>query len=241
MDLPLSTGGVNFQFQASGVPANLKVRKANLTGGAAASTFTLTGGMGSPQIVLVTTNVADIDVLGPIIFWVEDGTNVIQGSITGNVQKAPRYDLGFEPANLLITLGMASANLDTQLAGILADVTPVAIRGAIGLAAANLDAQLAAAGVALTAAQVRSAVGLAAANLDAQLAAQPALLLDQANGVEASLTVRQAMRAIAAVLVGQAAIGAGHSIFKAAANPGTTRVDGTTPGGGVRSAVALTL
>jgi hypothetical protein len=148
---------------------------------------------------------------------------------------------GLDAAGVRAAIGMAAANLDTQLAAIGPGLTAAGVRAAIGMAAANLDTQLAAIGPGLTAAGVRTAIGLATANLDTQLAGQPALLLDLASGVETSITVRQALRAIGAVLCGQATVGGGHTIFQAIGNPATVRVDGTTPGSGDRTAVALTL
>lgn len=68
-----------------------------------------------------------------------------------------------------------------------------------------------------------------------------AAFLTLVDGIEAGVTPKQALRAIAAVLAGKAATPAGHTTFDAIGNPGTIRVDGTTPGAGVRSAVALTL
>jgi hypothetical protein len=128
------------------------------------------------------------------------------GYIVGSGQAGPtaaaiRSALGLGSANLdtqlagLSTLtaagvrtaiGEASANLDTQLAGILAgELNAAAIRAAVGMAAANLDTQL---GSILAAepdaAAIRAAVGLAAANLDTQLAP-----LGQVNAV-ATATAR---------------------------------------------------
>lgn len=66
-------------------------------------------------------------------------------------------------------------------------------------------------------------------------------VLDLVNAIETGVTVRQALRACAAVLAGQGGPGGGHTIYHAIGNPGTSRVDATTPGGGNRSAVNLTL
>lgn len=56
-----------------------------------------------------------------------------------------------------------------EVAAVGALVTPAAIRAAVGLALANLDTQLAAIGT-MTPAAIRAAIGMTAANLDAQLA-----------------------------------------------------------------------
>ena len=73
-------------------------------------------------------------------------------------------------AGVRSAVGLAAANLDTQLAA-LTPLSAAGVRAAVGLAAANLDTQLAAITPGLDAAGVRAAVGLAAANLDTQLAA----------------------------------------------------------------------
>jgi len=73
-------------------------------------------------------------------------------------------------AGVRAAVGLAAANLDTQLAA-LTPLSAAGVRAAVGLAAANLDTQLAAITPGLDAAGVRAAVGLAAANLDTQLAA----------------------------------------------------------------------
>ena len=81
-------------------------------------------------------------------------------------------------AAIRAAVGLASANLDTQLSGIstsagtgATQTTAAAIRAAIGLASANLDTQLNTITTQTTAAAIRTALGLAAANLDTQLAA----------------------------------------------------------------------
>jgi len=76
---------------------------------------------------------------------------------------------GLDAAGTRAAVGLAAANLDTQLAAI-TPMNAAAIRAALGLAAANLDAQLGAMATPLTAAAIRAALGMAAANLDLQLA-----------------------------------------------------------------------
>jgi hypothetical protein len=84
-----------------------------------------------------------------------------------------------------------------------APLSAAGTRSAVGLATANLDAQLAGL-TPLTAAGVRTAVGLAAANLDTQLGALPsaAAVADKllgravAGGADGGRTVGQALKAL---------------------------------------------
>ena len=69
----------------------------------------------------------------------------------------------------------------------------------------------------------------------------PTAILDLANGVETGVTVRQLLRALGAVLAGEASGGPGVSAFKALANAGTTRVTITADTAGDRSSVVLNL
>lgn len=118
------------------------------------------------------------------------GTNIVLAKGTG---VTGLNDL--DASGVRTAVGLATANLDTQLAAIKTDVdaiptvtalTASGVRAAVGLATANLDTQLAAIKTdvdaiptvtALTAAGVRTAVGLATANLDTQLAALDADIL----------------------------------------------------------------
>lgn len=71
-----------------------------------------------------------------------------------------------------------------------------------------------------------------------------AALLDLSNGIETSVTPRQAIRAIASILAGIiSGGGTGTEVFKAisAASGGTTRVTVTVDSSGNRSAVTLNL
>lgn len=87
-------------------------------------------------------------------------------------------------------------------------------------------------------AAVGSAMTLTSGERDAIAAA----LLDLANGIETSVTVRQALRAIAGTLAGQIADAAtGTNTFKAIGNPGTTRVTSTVDEDGNRTGVTLNL
>ncbi len=104
--------------------------------------------------------------------------------------------------------------------------------------------------VVVTAASVRAAVGLASANLDTQLDALPtaaenaAANWDLANGIETSVTPRQALRALSAVLAGLIAdAGGATETYKGIgqASGGTTRVTATVDASGNRSAITLNL
>ena len=65
-------------------------------------------------------------------------------------------------------------------------------------------------------------------------------LLDLANGVESGVTLRQALRAMAAVLAGKASGGPGSSVFKGVSTS-TTRVTSVSDTNGDRSSVTLNL
>lgn len=65
-------------------------------------------------------------------------------------------------------------------------------------------------------------------------------LLDLTNSIETGLTVRQALRLMSAVLGGTCAVAGGNPTYKGA-GVATTRVAATLGGGGVRSAMTLTL
>lgn len=78
------------------------------------------------------------------------------------------------------------------------------------------------------------------ASLAVDIAGVPAALLDLANGVETGLTLRQAMRLIAAAEAGQLSGAATTTIvIKAAGVPGTTRITATVDSDGNRSALTL--
>jgi len=80
----------------------------------------------------------------------------------------------------------------------------------------------------------------AGASLAADIAGVPTALLDLANGVETGLTLRQAMRLIAAAEAGQISGAATTTIvIKAAGVPGTTRITATVDADGNRSSLTL--
>lgn len=102
----------------------------------------------------------------------------------------------------------------------------------------------------VAASAIRAAIGLASANLDTQLAALPTAnenadaLLDRTNGIESSVTPRQALRAIAAKSAGLiSAAGTGTEAVKGIGqgSGGTTRLTATVDALGNISAWALNL
>lgn len=145
-------------------------------------------------------------------------------------------------------IGLASANLDSQLSAIEAHAAAVDSR----LPAAPADESLIIAATTaiqnaiaalhnLDAAGVRTAVGLAAANLDAQLDAIPtgpenaAAYLDLANAIETGLTPRGALRLLLAAMVGNAAgLDTGNITFKNAVANSKTRITATGDADGNR-------
>jgi hypothetical protein len=100
----------------------------------------------------------------------------------------------------------------------------------------------------LDAAGVRAAVGLAAANLDTQLADLPTAsenataLLDLAAGVETGLTLRQALRLIAAAAAGKISGAATTTIvIRNAVADSKDRITATVDADGNRSAITVDL
>jgi hypothetical protein len=121
--------------------------------------------------------------------------NVIATAIVGTI-----------PAKWVIaSFQVRTQSVDDALAtsGYTAPLTAAGVRSAVGLATANLDTQLAGL-TPLTAAGVRTAVGLATANLDTQLGALPtaAAVADKllgraiAGGADGGRTVGQALKAL---------------------------------------------
>lgn len=142
-------------------------------------------------------------------------------------------------ANVRTALGLASANLDTQL-----DALPTNTELATALASAD-DAVLAAIAALnnLSAAGVRTAIGLASANLDTQLDALPtaaenaAALLDLSNGIETSVTPRQAMRLILSAAAGKTSGGATTTFTIRNVGDTKDRITATVTTDGDRTAV----
>jgi hypothetical protein len=187
-------------------------------------------------------------------------------TLTGIDEDSTTLDLD---ATIRAAVGLASANLDTQI-----DALPTAaeaatavwgagtrsltiidedsttldldatIRGAVGMSSANLDTQI---GDLPTNSELTAA--LAAAD-DAVLAAISALsiptananadaLLDRAAGIETGLTVRQGLRLISAALLGKASGLATTSATYRDVGDTKNRIVATVDGDGNRSAVTL--
>lgn len=127
------------------------------------------------------------------------------------------------PAGASIAADIATRS--TYAGGAVASVTaPVALTSAYDAAK--------------TAAQPGDAMSLTTA----ERTAVANVLLDLANGIETSVTVRQALRLIAAGIGGDLSGAATTAvIIKAAGNSGTTRMAGTVDANGNRSSIVLTL
>jgi len=150
----------------------------------------------------------------------------VGGTVTGMVVIGAYHPLvAFDPQDA-VRLGLtALPNAAADAAG------GLTISDAGGL---DLDAQRAdVAAVLVDTAEIGAA--------GAGLTGIPTAILDLANGVETGVTVRQLLRALGAVLAGEASGGPGVSAFKALANAGTTRVTITADTAGDRSSVVLNL
>lgn len=97
-------------------------------------------------------------------------------------------------------------------------------------------------------ATVRSAVGLATANLDTQLGALPTAaenaeaLLDTADGIEAGLTPREALRLIVAVAAGKlSGAGTATEVFRNAIADSKDRITATVDEDGNRATITVDL
>ncbi len=132
--------------------------------------------------------------------------------------------------------------VDTEIATIVTQTGAGAIRTALGLASANLDTQLDALP---TNAELATALGTAD---DATLAAIAALsiptaaqnaaaLLDLANGIESSITLRQALRLILAASAGKISGAATTTIVIRNVGDSKDRITATVDADGNRSAV----
>jgi hypothetical protein len=186
---------------------------ASLTG----ATYRLYAVPGAPVTSLPAVNVKQVN-----------GTNQTAGDLAALMAASA----------IRAAVGLAAANLDTQLA----QVAPGAIRSAVGLAAANLDTQLAQ----VTPSALRAAVGLAAANLDTQFSGLPASVRDQVfarafHAVKmAGLTFEELVALMAVTLLGSVSgLNTNAPNFKNLAGAATA-VAATTDANGNRSAVTLT-
>jgi hypothetical protein len=117
---------------------------------------------------------------------------------------------GLDASGVRAAVGLASANLDTQLNALpTGSETATAVRSELATELALIDAAISSrgTGVALDAAGVRSAVGLASANLDTQIAALPTAADNAAEligtEVDTGLTVEKALELVAALVAGK--------------------------------------
>lgn len=165
-------------------------------------------------------------------------------------------------ASIRSAVGLASANLDTQLAAIagyidtevgtiITQTTASAIRTAVGLASANLDTQLGAIAGYIdteigTLQTTATAIKAKTDNLPAAPAATSDIptananadaLLDRADGVETGLTPRQAFRLVSAVLFGKVSGGGtGTEVFRDFGDT-KARITATVDSSGNRTAI----
>lgn len=163
------------------------------------------------------------------------------------------YTAPLDAAGTRSAIGLASANLDTQVAGVPAAVRDVSnsspAAGSFGEAARNADAK---------AADLQSRIPAAltgGGNLkaDAQVVSDKtgyaltsgerdsiaAALLDLADGVETSYTVRQTLRLMAAALLGKVSGADANAPLFRDVNDTTDRITATTDANGNRTDVTL--
>lgn len=160
------------------------------------------------------------------------------------------YTAPLDAAGTRSAVGLAAANLDTQLAAIddLIDTEVAAIFNRIGApAGASMAADVAAVAALVAASAIRAALGLASANLDTQLGDLPtaaenaAAHLDLSNGIETGVTPRQALRGILAAALGKLSGAATTTVVIRDANDTKDRITATVDADGNRTAVTKDL
>lgn len=160
------------------------------------------------------------------------------------------YAAPLDAAGTRSAVGLAAANLDTQLAAIddLIDTEVAAIFNRIGApAGASMAADVAAVAALVAASAIRAALGLASANLDTQLGDLPtaaenaAAHLDLSNGIETGVTPRQALRGILAAALGKLSGAATTTVVIRDANDTKDRITATVDADGNRTAVTKDL
>jgi len=166
-------------------------------------------------------------------------TSIVSGCIVAAVTIASTAVLGpyslvaFDPSTN--ALGSVSGRIVTTLSS---GLTQADVRTAIGLAAADLDAQIAAVVAAIA---TRSAPGAAMTLTSGERDAVGNALLDMASGIETGCTPRQALRLLGAALGGVVTETApGVWQFKGA-GVATARITSSIPGDGSRPSMILTL
>ncbi len=205
-------------------------------------TVTCAGGVTVPAATLASTT----NITAGTITTVTNLTNAATNGDLTTTMKASvntEADLALADVGLTTTVtGRIDVAISTRLAtaGYTAPLDAAGTRTAIGLATANLDTQLSTIDTVVDA--ILADTGTDGVVLSAATANQVAdALLDRANGVETSITPRQSLRAIAALLVGTiAGAGTGTEVFKNIGGS-TTRVTVTVDASGNRTVMTLNL
>jgi hypothetical protein len=171
----------------------------------------------------VDTALADVGLTGTV-------TGRIDAAISSRLA-AGSYTAPLDAAGTRSALGMASANLDTQLAAIAGyiDTEVAAIMTALSAIQAKTD------NLPASPAAVGSAMILTSGERDAIAAA----LLDLSAGVETGMTVRQAQRLILAALVGKLSGAATTTISIRDTGDSKNRIVATVDADGNRTSVTL--
>ncbi len=176
--------------------------------GTLASTTNITAGTITTVGSVTTVNSLSATALAG--FFTTDSTKVYADAVAGSVVKETASGAGgggLTQADVRQAVGLATANLDTQLSGIDGKTT-------------NLPPSPAAVGSAMT---------LTSGERDSIAAA----LLDLADGVETGYTLKQALRLIAATVAGQRSnCGTTSEQYDALGAPGTARVVGNLDSSG---------
>jgi hypothetical protein len=134
------------------------------------------------------------------------------------------------------TIGYVSGNIVTVLGG--GGLDAAGVRAALGMASANMDTQL---GSVLTAIATRSAPGDAMTLTGGERTAISNALLDLASGIETGLTPRQLFRALGAALGGVVVQTAPGVWQFRGAGVATARITASIPGDGSRPSMVLSL
>lgn len=204
------TGGDGMQLQGSGAGDALHVNgDLNISGNTSlAGTLGLTGALtatnAANNLRLGTFTASMTGSVGSVTGAVGSVAGNVGGNVVGSVGSVTAaVTLPTIPADWITGAGVAASAVTEFQAG-LSTLDAAAVRSAVGLAAANLDSQL-------------NALPTANENADA--------LLDRADGIETGVTLRQAMRAVAAAAAGKrSGSGTASEQFDAIGNPGTARI-----------------
>ena len=170
---------------------------------------------------------------------------------TSTTASAIRAAVGLASANLDTQLSAIAGYIDTEVSTIVTQTSAASIRSAVGLASANLDTQLGAIAGYIdteigTLQTTATAIKAKTDNLPAAPAATSDIptananadaLLDRADGVETGLTPRQAFRLVSAVLFGKVSGGGtGTEVFRDFGDT-KARITATVDSSGNRTAI----